>query len=94
MRAQGLARRGHGLGSDSANNRALAAYMPVIMEYYLGEKPLLATPHILEMRESDVREEVADKRDAYIIRHAWKRGPAHEWVAKYMPEHELEPFLE
>jgi uncharacterized circularly permuted ATP-grasp superfamily protein len=32
----------NGLGSDSANNRALAAYLSVIMEYYTGEKPLLS----------------------------------------------------
>ncbi len=63
----------NGLGSDLANNRALAAYLPVIIEYYTGEKPLLASPHVLEMRDVDVREEVADNRDAYVIRHAWKR---------------------
>ena len=82
----------NGLGSDLANNRALAAYAPHIIEYYLGEKPFLAAPQIFEMRDLDVREEVADRRDAYIIRHAWKRGPAHEWVGKYMPEHEWNRF--
>ncbi|HEV3271553.1 MAG TPA: circularly permuted type 2 ATP-grasp protein [Candidatus Methylacidiphilales bacterium] len=85
---------GNGLGSDLANNRALAAYISVITEYYTGEKPLLPSPHVLEMRDIDVREEVADDRDAYVIRHAWKRGPAHEWVARHMPAHDWNRFWE
>jgi uncharacterized circularly permuted ATP-grasp superfamily protein/uncharacterized alpha-E superfamily protein len=82
----------NGLGSDLANNRALTAHLASIIEYYLGEKPLLPSPHVLEMRDIDVREEVADNRDAYVIRHAWKRGPAHEWVARHMPPHEWNRF--
>jgi len=84
----------NGLGSDLANNRALAAYLSVIVEYYTGEKPLLPSPHILEMRDVDVREEVADNRDAYIIRHVWKHGPAYEWVARHMPAHDWNRFWE
>lgn len=82
----------NGLGSDLANNRALIAHLPAIIEYYTGEKPLLSSPHVLEMSDVDVREEVADKREAYVIRHAWKRGPAHEWVARYMPAHDWNRF--
>jgi len=82
----------NGLGSDLANNHALTAYLTPIIEYYTGEKPLLASPHVLEMRDVDVREEVAEKRDQYVIRHAWKRGPAHEWVARHMPAHDWNRF--
>lgn len=82
----------NGLGSDLANNRALAAYISVITEYYTGEKPLLHSPHVLEMRDVDVREEVADNRDAYVIRHVWKRGPTHEWVVRHMPAHDWNRF--
>jgi uncharacterized circularly permuted ATP-grasp superfamily protein/uncharacterized alpha-E superfamily protein len=82
----------NGLGSDLANNRALAAYISTITEYYTGEKPLLATPHVLEMRDVDVREEVADNRDAYVIRHVWKRGPTHEWTVRHMPAHDWNRF--
>jgi uncharacterized circularly permuted ATP-grasp superfamily protein/uncharacterized alpha-E superfamily protein len=82
----------NGLGSDLANNRALAAHLPQIIEYYTGERPLLHSPQILELRDLDVREEVADNRDAYVIRHVWKRGPAHEWVARTMPAHDWNRF--
>ena len=82
----------NGLGSDLANNRALTAYLSVIVEYYTGEKPLIPSPHVLEMRDVDVREEVADNRDAYVIRHAWKRDASHEWVARHMPAHDWNRF--
>ena len=78
----------NGLGSDLANNRALAAYLPAIIEYYTGDRPLLQSPHILELRDVDVREEVSDNRDAYVIRHVWKRSPAYEWVVRHMPAHD------
>jgi len=82
----------NGLGSDLANNRALAAHFPAIVEYYCGEKTLLTSPHVMELRDIDVREEVADNRDAYVIRHAWKRGPSHEWVVRHMPTQEWDKF--
>ncbi len=82
----------NGLGSDLANNRALAAHLPQIIEYYTGEKPLLASPQILELRDIDLREQVADNRDAYVIRHAWKQGPSHEWVLRHMPAHDWNRF--
>ena len=72
----------NGLGSDLANNRALSAYFNVITEYYLGEKPLLPSPQVFEMRDLDVREQVDDRRDDYIIRHAWKRTPGQEWTLR------------
>ena len=71
----------NGMGSDLADNRALAAYLPAIIEYYIGEKAILPSTHVLELRDIDIREEVADRRDKYVIRHAWKRGPEHEWSA-------------
>jgi uncharacterized circularly permuted ATP-grasp superfamily protein/uncharacterized alpha-E superfamily protein len=75
----------NGLGSDLANNRALAAHLPAIIEYYTGERAILSSPHTYELGDIDVREEVNDKRDSYVIRHAWLHGPEHEWAARHMP---------
>jgi uncharacterized circularly permuted ATP-grasp superfamily protein/uncharacterized alpha-E superfamily protein len=82
----------NGLGSDLANNRALATHLPTIIEYYTGERSILHSPHGFELRDIDVREEVNDKRDNYIIRHAWLRGPDHEYVARHMPAFEWNRF--
>jgi len=78
----------NGLGSDLANNRALAAYFTAITEYYLGEKPLLASPPVFEMRDLDAREHVADNRGNYIVRHAWKRTLDQEWMLRNIPQGE------
>jgi uncharacterized circularly permuted ATP-grasp superfamily protein/uncharacterized alpha-E superfamily protein len=82
----------NGLGSDLANNRAIATHLPVIIEYYTGEKEILSSPHGFELRDIDVREEVRDNRDAYTVRHAWLRGPDHEYVARQMPAFEWNRF--
>ncbi len=82
----------NGLGSDLANNRALAVHLPSIIEYYTGEKAILSSPHAYELRDLDVREEVNDNRDSYVIRHAWRRGPADEWVARHMPAYDWNRF--
>ena len=82
----------NGLGSDLANNRALATHLPLIIEYYTGEKTILPTPQGFELRDIDVREEVNDKRESYVIRHAWLRGPGHEWHGRQMPAFEWNRF--
>ena len=84
----------NGLGSDLANNRALATHLPAIIEYYTGEKAILQSPQGFELRDIDVREEVADKRDSYVIRHAWLRGPGYEWDGRQMPAFEWNRFWE
>jgi uncharacterized circularly permuted ATP-grasp superfamily protein/uncharacterized alpha-E superfamily protein len=82
----------NGLGSDLADNRALAVHLPAIIEYYTGERALLTTPQAFELRDLDVREEVFENRDSYVIRHAWRRGPADEWVARHMPAFDWNRF--
>jgi uncharacterized circularly permuted ATP-grasp superfamily protein/uncharacterized alpha-E superfamily protein len=82
----------NGLGSDLANNRALATHLPAIIEYYTGEKTILSSPQGFELRDIDVREEVNDNRDSYIIKHAWLRGLDHEWAGAQMPAFEWNRF--
>ena len=82
----------NGLGSDLADNRALGVHLPSIIEYYTGEKAILSSPQGFELSDIDVREEVKDNRDAYIIRHAWKRGPGDEWIARHMPAFDWNQF--
>ena len=89
---QGELAMANGLGSDLADNRALAAHLPAIIEYYTGEKAILRSLPTLELRDLDLREQVADNRDAYIIRHSWKRGPGHEWILRDIPAEKWDAF--
>ena len=82
----------NGMGADLADNRQLAAHLPTIIEYYTGQKALLPGVPVLDLRDLDLREEVADQRDKYVVRHAWKRGAEYQWFLRDIPEEHWAPF--
>jgi uncharacterized circularly permuted ATP-grasp superfamily protein len=55
---------GNGVGDD----KLVYTYVPTIIEYYLGEKPLLANVHTLRCWLDDEREEVLDRIRELVIK--------------------------
>jgi uncharacterized circularly permuted ATP-grasp superfamily protein len=55
---------GNGVGDD----KLVYAYVPTIIEYYLGEKPLLANVDTFRCWLDDEREEVLDRVDELVIK--------------------------
>ncbi|MCV7191540.1 circularly permuted type 2 ATP-grasp protein [Mycolicibacterium brumae] len=55
---------GNGVGDD----KLVYTYVPTIIEYYLGEKPLLANVDTLRCWLDDEREEVLDRVDELVIK--------------------------
>ncbi|WP_238950767.1 circularly permuted type 2 ATP-grasp protein [Mycobacterium sp. IDR2000157661] len=55
---------GNGVGDD----KLVYTYVPTIIEYYLGEKPLLANVDTLRCWLDDEREEVLDRIDELVIK--------------------------
>jgi uncharacterized circularly permuted ATP-grasp superfamily protein len=55
---------GNGVGDD----KLVYTYMPTIIEYYLGEKPLLANVDTYRCWLDDEREEVLDRVDELVIK--------------------------
>ena len=55
---------GNGVGDD----KLVYTYVPTIIEYYLGEKPLLANVDTLRCWLDDEREEVLDRADELVIK--------------------------
>ena len=55
---------GNGVGDD----KLVYTYVPTIIEYYLGEKPLLANVDTLRCWLDDEREEVLDRLDELVIK--------------------------
>jgi uncharacterized circularly permuted ATP-grasp superfamily protein len=55
---------GNGVGDD----KLIYTYVPMIIEYYLGEKPLLANVDTFRCWLSDEREEVLDRVDELVIK--------------------------
>ena len=55
---------GNGVGDD----KLVYTYVPTIIEYYLGEKPLLANVDTFRCWLDDEREEVLDRVDELVIK--------------------------
>ncbi|MFZ0835000.1 MAG: circularly permuted type 2 ATP-grasp protein [Mycobacterium sp.] len=55
---------GNGVGDD----KLIYTYVPTIIEYYLGEKPLLANVDTFRCSLDDEREEVLDRIDELVIK--------------------------
>src|ERR1700755_3076897 len=55
---------GNGVGDD----KLIYTYVPTMIEYYLGEKPLLANVETLRCWLDDEREEVLDRIDELVIK--------------------------
>jgi uncharacterized circularly permuted ATP-grasp superfamily protein/uncharacterized alpha-E superfamily protein len=72
------------LGSGLGDNRALAAYLPQMMEYYHSVKPSLETVPILNFRDIDMREYVFDNWRKYVIKTLSTRGPTSVWLCEHL----------
>jgi uncharacterized circularly permuted ATP-grasp superfamily protein/uncharacterized alpha-E superfamily protein len=76
------------LGSGVADNRALLAYMPRMIEFYLGEKPKLGSIKTRTLNDVDVREEVFDHMDRYVFKETFRRGVSSVHLGSSLSEQE------
>ncbi len=67
------------VGSQLADDRALLAFAPKIIRFYLGENPLLPTVPTLWLGDIDQRELVLDEPDAYRIRPVSREDTSGSW---------------
>ncbi|SDT85950.1 Uncharacterized conserved protein, circularly permuted ATPgrasp superfamily [Verrucomicrobium sp. GAS474] len=74
------------LGADIADNRALHAYIPGIIEFYLNERMLLPSVATWVCRDVDVREQVYGNWDRHVIKEVVNRSPKSVWVGKDLDE--------
>jgi uncharacterized circularly permuted ATP-grasp superfamily protein/uncharacterized alpha-E superfamily protein len=74
------------LGSDIADNRALNAYMPGIIEFYLNESMLLPSVQTLSCRDIDVRGQIYEHWDRYVLKSVTSRAASSVWVGKDLTE--------
>ena len=74
------------LGADIADNRALNAYMPGIVEFYLNEPMRLPSVQTLNCRDIDVRAQVYEHWDRYVVKAVTSRAAASVWVGKNLDE--------
>jgi uncharacterized circularly permuted ATP-grasp superfamily protein len=56
------------VGNGVADDKALYPYVPKIIEYYLGEKPVLENVPTYDLQDDDVREFVLDRLDTMVLK--------------------------
>ncbi len=76
---------GNGVGDD----KLVYTYVPTIIKYYLGEKPLLANVDTLRCWLDDEREEVLDRADELVIKPVEGSGGYGIVFGPYASEKEL-----
>ncbi|MGV1036036.1 MAG: circularly permuted type 2 ATP-grasp protein [Candidatus Nanopelagicales bacterium] len=58
----------NGVGNGVADDKALYPYVPKIIEYYLGEQPILPNVSTYDLRDRDVRSFVLGRIDRMVIK--------------------------
>ena len=58
----------NGVGNGVADDKALYPYVPKIIEYYLGEKPVLENVPTYDLQDDDVRSYVLDRLDTMVLK--------------------------
>ncbi len=58
----------NGVGNGVADDKALYPYVPKIIEYYLGEQPILPNVPTYDLRDRDVRSFVLGRIDRMVIK--------------------------
>lgn len=58
----------NGIGTGIADDKAVFAYTPAIIRYYLGEEPLLPIVETYLLRDPDVRRTVLEDLQRYVIK--------------------------
>lgn len=56
------------VGNGAADDKALYPYVPKIIEYYLGEKPILPNVPTYDLRDDDVRAFVLERLDRMVVK--------------------------
>ena len=56
------------VGNGVADDKLTYTYVPALIEYYLGEKPLLANVTTYRLDDPDVREECLDRLDQLVVK--------------------------
>jgi uncharacterized circularly permuted ATP-grasp superfamily protein len=58
----------NGIGTGVADDKAVYAYTPAMIRYYLGEEPILPIVETLLLRDPEVRKTVLRDLDRYVIK--------------------------
>lgn len=80
----------NGLGTGIADDKAIYAFTPAMIRYYLFEEPILPIVETYLLRDREVREEVLANLDRYVIKPTGASGGYGVVIGPKASEEELE----
>jgi uncharacterized circularly permuted ATP-grasp superfamily protein len=86
----GNAALANGIGTGVADDKAIYAYTPAMIRYYLGETPILPIVQTHLMRDPEVRDEVLRRIDQYVIKPTGESGGYGVMIGPHASEKELD----
>jgi uncharacterized circularly permuted ATP-grasp superfamily protein len=79
----------NGLGTGIADDKAIYAFTPAMIRYYLSEEPILPIVETYLLRDRDVREEVLSNLGRYVIKPTGASGGYGVVIGPKSSEQEL-----
>lgn len=80
------------LGTGVADDKAVYAYVPKIIKYYLGEDPIIGNVETLLMTEPAQRNHVCDKLDEFVVKAVGESGGYGMLIGPHSTAEERENF--
>jgi uncharacterized circularly permuted ATP-grasp superfamily protein len=80
------------LGTGVADDKALYAYVPAIIRYFLGEEPILNNVHTFVCSDPAQRQHVLSRLDQYVVKAVGESGGYGMLIGPYSTAEEREEF--
>jgi uncharacterized circularly permuted ATP-grasp superfamily protein len=77
-------------GTGVADDKAIYHYVPEMIEYYLGEKPILENVKTYLLTDKDVREDVLSRLHELVVKPTGESGGKGVFIGPHTPPDELE----
>jgi uncharacterized circularly permuted ATP-grasp superfamily protein len=92
FRPSGNVTLANALGTGVADDKALYAYVPAIIRYFLGEEPILNNVHTFVCSNPAERQHVLSRLDQYVVKAVGESGGYGMLIGPYSTEEEREEF--
>jgi uncharacterized circularly permuted ATP-grasp superfamily protein len=80
------------IGTGVADDKALYAYVPALIKYYLGEDPVLANVETWQLSNASHRQHVLDRLDSLVVKAVGESGGYGMLIGPHSTAGEREEF--
>ena len=74
LTAQGNVTLANAIGTGVADDKAMYAYVPAVIKYYLGEEPILPNVHTYLLSDKSQRDYVLEHLDQLVVKAVGESG--------------------